>query len=79
MLTAFLLHCLLINKLWVVKGAAVETLIAQFLLSRGCQAASEMISTDWVSKTTEMGANIKTNLQILVHKIKRLHLWLIQI
>lgn len=49
MFTAFLLHYLLINKLQVVKGAAMETFIAQSLLSRGCQVASEMISTVCVS------------------------------
>lgn len=54
MLTAFLLHHLLIKKLQVVKGAVVEAFITQSLLFRGCQVASKMTSTGWVSNTTEM-------------------------
>lgn len=46
MLTTFLLDYLLINKLQVVKGAAVETFITQSLLSPGCQILSKKISTD---------------------------------
>lgn len=70
MLTAFLLHYLLINKLQVVKGAAMETFIAQSLLSRGCLVTSKMISTVCVNNSTEMGVNVKTNLQILVQREK---------
>lgn len=70
MLTAFLLHYLLINKLQGVKGAAMETFITMSLLPSGCQVASRMSTTDWMGRTTEMGVNIKTNLQILLQKIE---------